>query len=104
MNASYQNLLPSEWEYMSKVYAALGDDHRQRILLMFKTVKELNVGQISDMCPLTRSAVSHHLKLLHDAKILSRRKEGKEVYYSINKDTLVDTLQNTLDYVKNVQA
>lgn len=99
---TYEELLPVEWEYMSKVYAALGDDHRQRILLMFKERPEMNVSEISNFSPLTRSAVSHHLKILFDSKILKRRKEGKEVYYCINKDTLKDTLKNTLDYVNEL--
>ena len=98
----YENLLPKEWLGMSKVYSALGDDHRQKILLMFKYKAELNVTEIADKCPLTRSAVAHHLKILHDASILNRRKEGKEVFYSINKEMLHSTLSNTLDYLKTL--
>ena len=49
---------------MSKVFTALGDEHRQRILLLFEPGDRFNVGQIAEVSTLTRSTVSHHLKVL----------------------------------------
>ena len=92
--------IPKEWSAMSKVFTALGDDHRQRILLIFEQGEHLNVGQIVEASPLSRSAVSHHLKVLKDANVLSSEKIGKEIYFWINKTFIQQTLANVLGYIK----
>ena len=41
-----------------------------------------------------------HLKILREAGVLDSRKEGKEVYFWLNKDFLRETLANVLDYLE----
>ena len=93
--------IPREWRGISKVYTALGDEHRQRILLTFEKGERLNVGQIVEVSTLSRSAVSHHLKILRDAGVLQSRKEGKEVYFWINRVFLIDAMTAVLDYIRD---
>ena len=99
MNLQYAEQLPQEWTYMSAVFMALGDIHRQKILLLFENDERLNAGQISDASPLSRSAVSHHLKILHQCNVLGSEKIGKEVWFWINKPLLEETFSNVLDYL-----
>ena len=56
------------------MFVALGDAHRQRILLMFEPGERLNVGQIVAASTLSRSAVAHHLRVLREAGVLQERK------------------------------
>lgn len=100
MNRNYLRAIPKEWRDISKVYTALGDEHRQRILLTFSPGERLNVGQIVEVSTLSRSAVSHHLKVLRDAGVLQSRKEGKEVYFWINKAFLVEAMGTVVDYIR----
>jgi DNA-binding transcriptional ArsR family regulator len=100
MNPDYSRAIPVAWKHMSRVFTALGDEHRQRILLTFEPGERLNVGQIAEVSTLSRSAVSHHLKILREAGVLDSRKEGKEVYFWINKDFLREVLANVLDYLE----
>ena len=100
MNKNYMRAIPKEWRTISKVYTALGDEHRQRILLTFAPGERLNVGQIVGVSTLSRSAVSHHLKILREAGVLQSRKEGKEVYFWINKDFLIDAMATVADYIR----
>lgn len=100
MKSDYSRALPTEWKPMSKVFTALGDEHRQRILLLFERGERLNVGQIAEVSTLTRSTVSHHLKILREAEVLSSEKIGKEVWFWINRDVLATTFSNVLDYLK----
>ena len=86
---------------MSRVFTALGDEHRQRILLTFEPGERLNVGQIANVSTLSRSAVSHHLKILREAGVLQSHKEGKEVFFWVNKTFLQETLRNVLDYIES---
>ncbi|MCE9640353.1 MAG: metalloregulator ArsR/SmtB family transcription factor [Betaproteobacteria bacterium] len=100
MYKNYMRAIPREWRNISKVYAALGDEHRQRILLTFEPGERLNIGQIVDVSTLSRTAVSHHLRILREAGVLQSLKEGKEVYFWINKDFLVDAMETVIGYIK----
>lgn len=100
VNRNYMRAIPREWRNISKVYTALGDEHRQRILLTFSPGERLNVGQIVEVSTLSRSAVSHHLKILRDARVLQNEKVGKEVYFWIDKNFLLDTMGTVLDYIR----
>lgn len=100
MKSDYSRTLPMEWKPMSKVFTALGDEHRQRILLLFDKGERLNVGQIAEVSTLTRSTVSHHLKILREAEVLGSEKIGKEVWFWINRPYLEEVLGNVLDYVR----
>ncbi len=101
MNPDYTKQIPDAWRMIAKVFVALGDEHRQRILLTFERGEHLNVGQIVDVSTLSRSAVSHHLKILREAGVLDSEKIGKEVYFWLNKKPIKESLQAVLDYVKS---
>jgi ArsR family transcriptional regulator, arsenate/arsenite/antimonite-responsive transcriptional repressor len=102
MKRNYSRAIPSQWKNMSKVFTALGDEHRQRILLLFERGERLNVGQIAEVSTLSRSTVSHHLKVLREAGVLESEKIGKEVWFWINGAFLAETFNNVLDYVGQV--
>lgn len=100
MRNDYTRAIPPEWQDMSRIFVALGDEHRQRMLLLFEPGERLNVGQIAEVSTLARSTVSHHLKILHESGVLASEKIGKEVWFWINRDALEMTLGNVLDYLK----
>jgi DNA-binding transcriptional ArsR family regulator len=100
MRQNYAQTIPAEWDAMSRIFVALGDRHRQRILLLFEPGERLNVGQIAQVSTLARSTVSHHLKILHESGVLSSEKIGKEVWFWVDRATLETTLSNVLDYVR----
>ncbi|MCL2345120.1 MAG: metalloregulator ArsR/SmtB family transcription factor [Desulfobulbus sp.] len=85
---------------MSRIFLALGDEHRQRILLLFEPGERLNVGQIADASTLARSTVSHHLKVLHESGALASEKIGREIWFWIDRAILETTFTNVLDYLK----
>ena len=101
MNRNYLKAIPREWRQISRAFTALGDEHRQRILLTFEKGERLNVGQIVEVSTLSRSAVSHHLKLLRDAGVLQSEKIGKEVYYWVNTPFLSDSLEAVLGFIRD---
>src|SRR5260221_10209433 len=101
MNKNYRRAIPAAWRNISKVFTALGDEHRQRILLTFEPGERLNVGQIVEVSTLSRSAVSHHLKILREAGVRDSEKIGKEVYFWLNKKPIKESLQAVLDYLKS---
>jgi ArsR family transcriptional regulator, arsenate/arsenite/antimonite-responsive transcriptional repressor len=100
MKTDYNRVIPPEWKIRSRVFTALGDAHRQRILLLFEAGERLHVGQIAAVATLSRSTVSHHLKILREAGVLHSEKIGKEVWFWIDRPFLEQTFQQVLDYLR----
>ena len=101
MRRNYLQAIPREWRTISRAFTALGDEHRQRILLAFERGERLNVGQVVEVSTLSRSAVSHHLKLLKAAHVLDSEKVGKEVYYWVNAQFLEQSLEAVLRFIRH---
>ena len=99
MRQSYARAIPRPWQRTARIFVALGDPHRQRIVLMFEPGERLTVGQIVAASPLSRSAVAHHLKVLREAGVLRARKEGKEVWYETEPAIVRAALAAVLDYL-----
>ena len=64
------------------VLAALADPTRESIVRLLID-GEKSVGQIAGRLPVSRPAVSKHLRVLHAPGFVSRRKEGLFVYYGL---------------------
>ncbi|MBX3665186.1 MAG: helix-turn-helix transcriptional regulator [Burkholderiales bacterium] len=101
MYRNYMKTIPREWREIAKVYTALGDEHRQRIVLLFEPGERLNVGQIAEVSTLSRSAVSHHLKILREAGVLMNEKVGTEVQFWLNKVFLIESMEKVVAHLKS---
>lgn len=75
------------------LFQALGDPHRQAIILLLSQHERLAVNQITEALPLSRPAVSHHLKVLRAAGLLQLARESRENYYSLTIEPALDALQ-----------
>jgi len=93
--------IPADFKNTASIFVALGDEHRQRILLAFEKGEKLNILQIVSTTTLSRTAVTHHLKVLRQSGVLSSEKVGKEVYFWINTAVVTEALQRVLNYIKN---
>ena len=100
MHRSYSRGIPKQWRDIAKVFVAMGDPHRQRILLTFEKDERLNVGQIVEVSTLSRPAVSHHLKIMREAGVLASEKIGKEVFFWVERDALLAALGDVTDYLR----
>jgi DNA-binding transcriptional ArsR family regulator len=65
-------------------FKALGDPIRVSILKAL-CCERLCVGDIVSRVNLSQPAVSHHLRILRDAGLVTAEKEGTTVYYTLNK-------------------
>jgi ArsR family transcriptional regulator len=68
---------------------ALADDTRQRILVMLQE-DEMCVSDIVAAFDMSQPTISHHLGILRQFNLVTGRKEGKQVYYSINRDNVIE--------------
>ena len=67
---------------MGEFFKLMGDSTRIKIMLVLEQGK-LCVNDISKKLNMTKSAVSHQLKLLRSSKLVISEKSGKNVYYSL---------------------
>jgi DNA-binding transcriptional ArsR family regulator len=68
---------------------ALADDTRQRILEMLLE-REMCVGDIVDVFSMSQPSISHHLGVLRQFGLVTSRKEGQQVFYTINRDNVAE--------------
>ena len=101
MKTEHATAIAPHWARYAAVFSALGDTYRQRILLFFEPGERLTIKQIADALPLSRTAVLHHVRALQAAGVLDHKKEGREVFLTVNKALLMETLESTLQYAKD---
>lgn len=77
----------------SKFFKALADETRMRILRLLE-VREMCVCEIMVALDLTQPTASHHLGILENADLISSRKEGRWVFYSLRNPELVERLMS----------
>ena len=99
MRRAYARAIPAPWRRIARIFVALGDPHRQRILLMFEPGERLNIGQIVAGSTLSRTAVAHHLRVLRESGVLKREKTGREVYFWPDVTTVHAALAAMQDYL-----
>lgn len=93
--------LPCEEELLKVVnlLKVFSDFTRTKILsALFE--HELCVCDICSIVGMNKSAVSHQLKVLRDAKLVKFRKSGKEVFYSLADNHVVMMYQMALEHVR----
>jgi len=99
MKSEYAKGLPEEWQRFAKFFSALGDSTRQQIMLVFEPGEEICVNEIARLFSLSRPAISHHLKVLRDADLLTCEKRGKEVYYRVNANYCADVMETVYRFI-----
>ncbi|PKN09650.1 MAG: transcriptional regulator [Deltaproteobacteria bacterium HGW-Deltaproteobacteria-8] len=85
-------------EGLAEIFGLLGDRTRVRILHAL-SLGELCVCDISAVLGTTSSAVSHQLRLLRTAKLIKSRKEGKNVFYTLDDEHVRQLFAQGLDHV-----
>jgi DNA-binding transcriptional ArsR family regulator len=75
----------------SKYFKALSDEKRIRILKLL-TVREMCVCELMIALDTTQPNLSHHLKILENQGLITRRKEGKWAYYSLTNPKDIEQL------------
>ena len=73
----------------AEVFTALADPTRRHILEALRKQPK-TVGELAEGQPVSRPAVSQHLKVLQSAKLVSVQPQGNRRVYAINRDGLDD--------------
>lgn len=79
-----------------RIFAALADSTRLRILALLRAM-ELSVGEIAQVLGQSQPRVSRHVKILAEAGLVERRKEGSWVFLSLGERSRVEPLFALID-------
>jgi ArsR family transcriptional regulator len=60
---------------------------------------EVNVGDLVQLIGLSKSAISHQLRGLRDKRVIRSRKQGRQVYISLDDEHISEMFQRGLDHV-----
>ena len=74
-------------------YKAMGDENRFRILMML-LLRPLCVCELLTVLNIKGGTLSAHLKILNNADLISRKKEGRWIVYSISSEKNIKLLNN----------
>jgi ArsR family transcriptional regulator len=78
------------------IFRALGDATRLRILALLRSM-ELSVGELAQVLGQSQPRVSRHVKILCDAGLAERRKEGSWVFVALGRREAVEPVATALD-------
>ena len=84
---------------MDGVFKALADPTRRRILRLLHG-GEMTAGQIADHFRISAPSMSHHFSVLKQADLIAARREGQQIYYSVNTTVFQETVAVLLDLLK----
>ncbi len=90
-----KNLTLEKSEAKSKVFKALSDPIRLRILGLLCS-REMCVCEVMVALDLTQPTASHHLGILENVELIKKRKEGKCVFFRIVRSGIIENISNTL--------
>ncbi len=81
----------------SATFNALGNRYRQDIVMLLAQNDRLNVGQITERIPLSRPAISHHLKVLLQAGVVQVHRVSRENFYQLSLDQSLAGLRRLIE-------
>lgn len=96
-----QSEMMSEGDFigMSEYFKVLGNNTRVKIVwALYKS--DMCVCDLANLLSMTKSAISHQLKILRDSNIIKFEKKGKVVCYSLYDDHIIKCFENASEHIK----
>lgn len=82
---------------MVKIFKALGDENRIKIINLLGSNEVCACSLLENLC-ISQSTLSHHMKILADAGVVSVRKEGRWMYYKISQN-IIPALNSFIEHI-----
>lgn len=86
---------------LAEFFKVFADSTRMKIIYALME-KELCVCDIAKIVGTTQSAISHQLRVLKQSKLVKFRKEGKEVYYSLDDDHIIEIAKKGREHIEEL--
>ena len=83
---------------LADLFKVFGDSTRIRIMFTISDT-EMSVLSIAEALNMEQSTISHQLRVLRQNKLVRVRREGKQIYYSLDDDHVKKIIEMGLDHV-----
>lgn len=103
LNSELKLMDLNSYKIVSEQFSMLGDANRLRIFT-FLCHREECVSELAKIMSMSISATSSSLKLLKSASLISSRRDGKEVYYSVNDSSKCQLLHYAIENMMNLMC
>jgi DNA-binding transcriptional ArsR family regulator len=87
---------------MEAVFKALADPTRREILHLLGD-REMTAGDLAKHFEMTKPSMSHHFSVLKEADLIRFRREGQQIWYSVNTTVLQDVLSWAMDLLRSAE-
>ena len=84
--------------HVAELFRAFSDTSRVRIMSALLD-GEKNVNTLASLVGITESAVSHHMRGLRQMHLVTARRDGKEVYYRIEDEHIINLFQQGIRHI-----
>lgn len=82
---------------MNSIFKALNDETRRQILELLRE-SDLSAGEIAEHFQISKPSISHHLEILKNADLISQKKKGQFIIYSLNTTVFEEVLSWILTF------
>ena len=89
--------MDKDYEQEAKVFKAFCDPNRLKILNILKDGEHC-ACKLLEILNVSQSTLSHHMKILTDARVVNVRKDGKWSHYSLSGDGIENVIQYLINY------
>lgn len=83
---------------LADLFKIFGDSTRVKVLCALSSA-EMCVCDIAALLGMTKSAISHQLRVLKQARLVKYRRDGKVVFYSLDDDHVMHIFREGLSHV-----
>ena len=83
---------------LADLFTVFGDSTRLRIMYAISD-EELSVLSIAETLGMEQSTISHQLRVLRNNKLVRARREGKQIYYTLDDDHVKKIIEMGIDHL-----
>ncbi|GGG17121.1 hypothetical protein GCM10011344_17210 [Dokdonia pacifica] len=89
---------------MSKLLSIAGNEVRLKILYLIEEEGEMCPCDLADILKMSVPAISQHIRKIKDAGIITSRRDGQTLYYSLNSDEtmLFESIFKSIELIKKI--
>lgn len=92
----------TELEHASAMFRALGDPSRLRLLARL-AAGEICVTELAELEDEKMTTISGRLQMLHEVRLVKRRREAKHIYYSLSDSHVLRLVKSAMEHAAEKQ-
>jgi ArsR family transcriptional regulator len=82
----------------NEAFKALADPTRREILALLRK-GEMRAGDLAERFDMTKPSMSHHFAVLKEARLITSRREGQQIWYALNTTVVEDLMAWAMDLI-----